>query len=343
MKRAAGLIVIVVGVFWVASVLALGYVGKFSSAEDLTKDFTPTFSDAGQTQLAEDIAISNAFATDFRDKLLPALAAQLGSNAGDLTASLGQQFPAVATGLEQLPGALEFFNNTAKTLADQQGNFHEVAKIPTEDQPATWVPWLFIVPGVIAIGLGLWALIARDGRIGLVAAAVLGALVIVGTVLTDVPQKAEATDDLVEAFEPVFTPEFVAAGRAHVTTTSEFAAQLTEQAIPALASQMQVPPEQFVASLQAQFPTVVTGLEELPDILTRSSALIDTVEDNLETFDDVASIPTADRSATTLTWQFWVPAGILVLVGLVGAFAPVRERKSDAPATEPTAPTEPQS
>lgn len=322
MKRFSGLIVLIAGLAWVVSVFALGYFGKFSDEEKLTDSFRPTFSDTGEKQLADDVSTANAFATDFQGKAIPAIATQLGVQPAQLLLSVGTQFPSVALGLQQLPDALSFMNDTAKKIADQQGNFHKVDEIPTSDQPATTVPWLFVVPGVIAILLGLWALISRGGRIGLGISALVGVVVIVATVVTSIPDKTKSADQLTKAFDPVFTKSYVDQGRDYVTSIGQFGSQLTEQVIPALATQAGVPADQFVTALGTQLPTVTTGLMSMPDILTRFSALLDTIEKNIDHFNGADSIPSAGKSAKFVNWQYWVPAALLVLFGLIGAFAP---------------------
>src|SRR5262245_61866659 len=140
MKRLAGLVILIAGAAWVISAVALGYFSKFEATEDLMDAFRPTFSDEGEAQLAQDVATANAFATDLQGKVLPALAQQSGVPADQFLIGLSQRYPAVAAGVQDLPDALKFINGTALVISDQQGNFHLVDKIPTENQPATVTP-----------------------------------------------------------------------------------------------------------------------------------------------------------------------------------------------------------
>lgn len=344
MKRFASLIVLLAGAAWVASVFVLDYPSKFQATEHVTDAFRTTFSDAGEKQAADDIATVNAFATDFQGKAAPALAQQLNLTGDQFTTTIATKFPAVGKGLQTLPEALPYFNDLAKTLADQQGNFQRVDDIPTSSLPATATPWLFLVPGVIAILIGFWGLVTRRGRVLLFVSALVGALVIAGTVFAKVPDKTKSADELTKAFRPVFTQETVDKGNDYLTTMTQMGDQLSQQAIPAIAQMLGVSSTQFALGIAQQFPTVATGLTSMPDIIKRMQALLDNIEAHIGDFTKTDEIPTADMSPTWVDWQYWVPAGFLVLFGLIGAFAPHKKPKTPpeapeaAPAPVPAAP-----
>jgi hypothetical protein len=209
-------------------------------------------------------------------------------------------------------------------LAAQQQNFHKADAIPTKNLPATTVHWLFVILGVVAIGIALAGFIFRRRLAGsmLVVAAVVGLAVIAVSLILSVPTKAKAVDQMTDAFRPVFTTQGAAQTRAYLTTVEAMDKQLTAQAVPGLAALLKVTPAQLEASLGQNFPAVATGLTQMPQILTRFDGLVTLIERNVKNFQLADSIPTKGTHTTLLEAQLAVPAGVLVLGGLLGLAVP---------------------
>jgi hypothetical protein len=215
-RKLALVLVLAVGVFWLVSTFAFGYPAKMQAVDNLTNAFRPAFTDAGIQQSKADIATINSFATDFQTKAVPALAKQLNLTPAQLVAALGAQYPDVGKGVQQLPVSLPYFNHLVEGLAAQEHNFQQADAIPTKTLPATTVHWLFVILGLLTLGIGLFGLLLRPKSAALLlsVSAAVGLAVIAVTMILSVPSKARAVDAMTDAFRPVFPTQGAAQTRA---------------------------------------------------------------------------------------------------------------------------------
>lgn len=239
--------------------------------------------------------------------------------------TLGEQYPDVGAGMQQLPESLPYFNAMVEGLNQQQGNFHDADAIPTGFLPAKTVHRLFVALGVVALALGVFLLRIPPTDSGTsvgtrlqIGVAALGVAVVAVTFLVSVPQKTQAVDDMTDAFRPVFTDAGAMQTRDYLTRIQRMDDQLNGEAMAGLAKMVGVTPDQFVASLAEQFPDVGTGLQELPDILARFDTLVSKIQDNSDTFHQADAIPTESKPATWLVTQLLIPAGLLIVAGCAG-------------------------
>lgn len=333
-RKISLVLIIVTGAFWVASAFVLDYPTKTQAVDNLTNSSRPAFTDAALAQSAADLRTSSTFAADFRTKAAPALAQQLHLTTEQFLTMVAQQYPAVGAGLTQLPQVLAYFDSVHRTMADQQSNFHQADAIPTKSLPNTTVTWLFVVPGIVAIVLGVAGFFFWRRAVP-VLAAMLGLGVIVTTLVISTPAKTRAVDRLNEAFRPIFTTQSAAQARGYLTTLQAMQGQLTNQALPGLASQLRETPQQLSATLAADFPTVAAGVQQLPAILGRIGTLVNAVGDNVGNFRLADAIPTKDRPTTNVEWQFVIPASVLVLAGVASSALGRRRSPDDVPASIP--------
>ena len=327
-RKVSLVLVIVAGLFWLASTFALDYPKKTQAVDNLTNSFRPAFTDAALAQSKLDLATSTTFAADFRTKAAPALAQQLHLTPEQFLTTLATQYPDVGAGLSQLPQILTYFNGVQQTMAAQQQNFHQTDAIPTKNLPTTSVHWLFVLPGILAVVLGAGGFVVRRRAVALLAA-VLGIVVIATTLVISVPAKTRAADRLDDAFRPIFTVQSATQARGYVSVLQAMGKQLTNQALPGLAGLLKVTPQQLSADLATNFPTVAAGLQQLPGIVQRIDVLVTDVSTNIGNFRLADSIPTKGLATTNVEWQFAIPAALLVVAGAVGGTAGERRRRPD--------------
>ena len=327
-------LVIVVGAFWVAGALAADYPKKTQAVDNLTNSFRPDFTDSALAQSAADLRTSKTFADDFRTKAAPALAQQLNVTPDQFVAFIAQQYPAVGKGLTQLPHILDYFTSVQTTMAAQQHNFHQADAIPTKSLPNTTVTWLFVLPGIVAMVLGATGFFFWRPVIPALSA-LLGLGVILTTLVISTPAKTRAADRLNDAFRPIFTTQSATQARGYITTLQAMDTQLTQQALPDLAGQLHVTPQQLTTTLATNFPTVATGLQQLPAILGRIDALVTAVNGNIHNFQLGDALPTKDLATTNVEWQFAIPAAVLILAGAAGNMFGLRRRADDVPTSVP--------
>ena len=316
-RRMALTVVVVTGLVVIIATLAFNMTGKTAGVDRLTSSLKPDFKPAVSRQVARDAATVAAMSTQLRGQAIPALAAKLHLTVPQFEAVLAKQYPQVAVGIEKLPADLAWFGPVVKGLKSQAGNFSKADSIPLSGIPARVVPWLLIIPSLLAVVL---AALGLTGRVpaprSLAVAGVCGAVLIVGALACDVPGKATAVDDLHQAFNPYFTSAGVAHSRSSIDRISAMVTQFKTQALPGLAKDFKAPTSTFAAQLATDFPAVGAGLAQSGRIVTEFTGLVDQTAANENNFKLATSIPFGQSSPTTdLTWAFIIP-GLLLLLPL---------------------------
>ena len=329
-------IVLVVGAVMAIGALVISLPAKTQGVDNLTNAFRPAFTPQALTQTRRDMDTVKAMAADLDSKAIPALATQLGVTPDQFRGNLASGFPAVGAGMRQLPTILPYFDGVVGGLETQASNFHLADAIPAKPFPATFVTYLFLLPGLALAALALLGLLrpAPFRTIAFGVAAAVGVVLIVAPLALSVPKKTQAVDGVTNAFRPVFSVEGARTTRAYMDTVQSMADELTGKALPALATQLKVSPDQLGKTLAANFPKVATGMEQLPAILPRFQAIVTGVEANRANFRLADSIPTASTPTTLLHWLFVIPALVLVTAGSVGLLAG-RRLRADKSALDP--------
>jgi hypothetical protein len=336
-----GLRICTTGLVVVVFPLALGLVvgsqatelpAKFQALEDLTGAFRPAFRAEDLADTRADMSTLSALGEQLSTDALPSLAERLGTTPEQLVVSLGEDYPAVGEGLAQLPTILRRFDTLVGRMETQADNFHEADAIPTNDLPATVVPYIGLLSGVLIAALAAVALLTgKVVRGTLRVAALVGIALVVTPLVLSMPSKAQAVDDLSHAFRPALSEEGSARLREDMVVAHALTDQLLSEALPALGGQG-TRSDQVRRIFGQDLPAVVTGVEQLPRLLTRLDGLVDSITANVENFARADSIPTADLPTTLLCWLF-VITGALLFVG--ASTAMLGARSSGARANRP--------
>lgn len=334
-RRVALILALVCGIFWVAGTLVLSYPDKFRGGERMTDAWRPVFTDDGLAQARTDIDAFSGFANQFSAETVPALATQLGMTAAQFGEFVQANFPDTAAGLGSLDEIVPYFDGVVGGLEANQDEFRLADAIPTKNLPATTVPWIFIGLGVIVIGVAAAGL-ARPARapIALAGAGALGLVAILGSLVLSVPNKAQAVEDTTDDFRTTFSTQGVALARQHMDTVTAFAADVTDGAVPAIATALETTPGALVTGLSTQFPQVGAVLADLPGMLARFDGLVTTLEATSDDFKLLDSVPTKGSQTTLLEAQFAVPGALLVLAGALGLMVPALARRRRPVTTE---------
>ena len=316
-------IILVVGAVMAIGSLVISLPAKTQGVDNLTNAFRPAFKPNTLAQTRRDMDTVKAMAAELDSKAIPALASQLGVTPDQFRGNLAAGFPAVGAGMRQLPTILPYFDGVVGGLEAQAANFRLADAIPAKPFPATFVTYLFLLPGLALTAVALLGLLRplRFRTIALGVATAVGAVLIVAPLALSVPRKTQAVDGVTNAFRPVFSADGARTTRTYMDTVQSMADELTGKALPALATQLKVTPDQLGQTLAANFPKVAAGVEELPAILPRFQALVTGVERNETSFRLADSIPTASTPTTLLHWLFVIPAVVLVAAGGVGLLA----------------------
>jgi hypothetical protein len=316
-------IVFAVGAVMAVGALVISLPAKTQGVDNLTNAFRPAFTPKSLSQTRQDMDTVKAMAAELDGKAIPALAAQLGTTPDQFRSTLATGFPAVGTGMRQLPTILPYFDGVVGGLEAQAANFRLADAIPAKPFPATLVTYLFLLPGLAVAAVAALGLVrpAAFRTVAFGVAAAVGVVLIVAPLALSVPKKTQAVDSVTNAFRPVFSADGARTTRAHMDTVQSMADELTGKALPALATQLKVTPDQLGTTLAANFPKVATGIDQLPAILPRFQALVSGVERNRANFELADSIPTASTPTTLLHWLFVIPAAVLVVTAGAGLLA----------------------
>ncbi len=204
-------------------------------------------------------------------------------------------------------------------MAAQQSNFQQADQIPTGFLPPTSMTLLFLIPGGLLIVFGVIGLARQRVARAMIAVTTAVGLVVVGGLLAvSMYSKTSAADQMTTAFAPVFATQSVQQMRADTNTVEAMATEFTQKTLPAIATALHMTPAQMGTLVAQQFPAVATGVAQLPQIVQRMATDTALIENNVNNYNQSASIPWSPGSMLTMFWLMMVP-GLLVVFAGAGA------------------------
>jgi hypothetical protein len=314
-SRIAALLLVVAGLVLCTVTLASHTVGAAPAFDKVVTTFHPVMTQENVDQLRADLAVVRGGSAGLTDQALPALAAATGATPAQVQALIVQKYPAVAAGLQQLPGTLTTFDGFADLLDAQLSNFASVDAIPVDGASPTSIP-----PGLLGVGaalflLGLVVLARPQGRAAPMIAVVLGLAVLGACAAASLPGKATDSAQLSKAMKPVMTRAAIDADKADLKVLAEMAMQLQNGLLPDTAEELGVTPQQLSGQLVQASPALGELFVQLPQVQGRFTALVDLLDANLGTW-QTASRPSLVVLIRTLlgTALAGIAAGTLLLV-----------------------------
>ena len=140
-RTIAAVVVILVGLVLIGTTVVNNLFEVGPAFEDLIDDFRPVLSDESLDTARTDIASLQAAGAEFQTVVAPTIAEAMGMSADEFGSMVAANYPNVATGMEALPQITETFSGLIDTLDSQRDLFASADAIPTDDLPATTVPW----------------------------------------------------------------------------------------------------------------------------------------------------------------------------------------------------------
>ncbi len=311
-QRIAGGVVILVGVVFLIVTFVNDLFAVGPAFEELIDDFRPLLAEESIATARADLATLEAAGEEFQTSVAPEIGQQLGMTPEEFAAMTQAEYPAVAAGMQSLPEITQTFSGLIDTLESQRALFQSADEIPTEDLPATTVPWGITIAGIAAIIIGLVMMFVR-GRTGSILAVVLGVGLIAVPLILSLPQKAADADELNENLQPVYTAELVAGAEQAVATVAAMGTQMQTEMLPALGQQLGLSTEELGQFLAANYPATGAALQSLEASLERFNGFAATFAanlDNYETLKDVKLLP--------IVWTLIIGGVVVVLAGGVG-------------------------
>jgi hypothetical protein len=307
-RKAAALLVIAVGVVFIAVTLLNDLFAVGPAFEDLTDDFRPVMADESLATARADLATLEAAGQEFQTAVAPGMAQALNMSAEDFGAMVQGQYPAVAAGMAALPEITTTFSGLVDTLESQQDLFASADAIPTDDIPATTVPWIITIAGILAIAAGI--LLFLPGRLWGILTVVLGVALLAGTFALSLPQKAADADELNENLTPIYTQELIDGANASLAVVAAMGEEMQTKMLPDLAQQLGMSQEELNAFMGENFPATAAAIQTMQDSLQRFQGFVGTFEQNLENYETLKPV-----NLEPIVWMLVVGGIIIVLAG----------------------------
>jgi hypothetical protein len=325
MRRATANTALVLGAALLAVPFVLSLFPRTSAAERVTDRFRNMMSADGLIELRTDFETVRGTGEELIGELLPRLATELGVTEAEVDDLLGAEFPAVATGVREVPSVLAFVDPVITTLEADAEEFRRADAIPVGDVPVTVGPWMFLGLGVAFLAVG-GLLLTGAARSSVVAALVLGAAVAVAPFAVSFPQKASDGDHVAEVARIGLSQEGAdKAQRAMVVLDAMFA-EIEAELLPSLEQRLGLSESELQAFLAADFPRISEGLDRWPAIQPKGHSLADKQTASVDDFAEADRIP-----YTALPWLLIAAGAVLAVVAGAALF---RTPRSPTPAAD---------
>jgi hypothetical protein len=306
-KVSAGIVIVVGIAFLVITMMnSLFQVGP--AFEEMIDDFRPVLTDASLSVAREDIAGLAAAGEEFQTVVAPGMASALGVSPEEFSGLVESQYPAVALGMAALPEITATFNGLIDTLDSQQELFASADAIPTTNLPATTVPWILTISGVLAIATGI--MMFKPGNLWAIVAVVVGSGLVLVTFALSLPQKASDADELNENLTPIYTEELIAGATQSLAVVGAMGQQMQTEMLPDLAAQLGISQDELNVFLGENFPATAAAMQTMPDTLERFEAFVGVFAANLDnymTIQPVAFVP--------IVWAMIIGGALMLLAG----------------------------
>jgi hypothetical protein len=324
----AGVTLAAVGTAFIVSVIVNSLFSVGPAFERMSDGFRPAMQPAPIGQLQQDLKGLADVNTEFGTKAVPMLSQALKMDPAEFQAFMGQQYPAVADGIQQLPAIVTQFNGVVGTLQAEQDRFVKADAIPTSNLPATMVPWGLLVAGVVLLGLGL-LLIVRPVRLWAGVAAGFGAVLVIASLGLSLPGKASAADTMNGHLKPVYTAQMLTEANGALTTVGAMGTEMQTKLLPDLGQQLGMDQTQLQGFLAKNLPAMAAGIQTMPQALGRFQALLTTFDGHLadyNTAEPVRFVP--------VVWTLIVGGIVAFFAGLIGLVG-TRKREVEQVALPP--------
>ena len=306
-KVSAGVVIIVGIVFLVITATNnLFQVGP--AFEEMIDDFRPVLTDESLAVASDDVAGLEAAGVEFQTVVAPAMAEALGMSQEEFIGFVESQYPAVAGGMAALPEITATFNGLIDTLDSQQELFASADAIPTESLPATTVPWIIVISGVLAIGVGI--MMFKPGRVWTILAVVVGAGLVIVTFALSLPQKAADADELNENLTPIYTQELIDGATGSLAVIGAMGQQMQTEMLPDLAAQLGMSQDELNAFMGESFPATAAAMQNMPAALERFESFVAVFATNLDNYMTIQSV-----TFVPIIWALVIGGVLMVLAG----------------------------
>jgi hypothetical protein len=320
MRRVVAVLAILVGIGLIAEPFALKLFPRAAAGQRVTDRFRPAMSRPGLDALQANFATVGAFTKELTDGAVPYFARRLHMAQAQFNSYVRSSFPAVATGIKEIPAAAAFVGPVIPKLVAAHDEFVSVDALPGLGLPITAIPWLLIGLGAVLVGIAALAL-ARPaaGVLAPAALLVIGLGMVVVPFAFSLPSKADDAANIATLGRVALSQQAATKALAATKVIDATVTQTRDKMLPALARRLRLPVTSFDAIVQRSFPAVERGLRQWPSIRPGAYHLTQiqgaSVADNRQM---------NDTPFRALPWLIVVPG---VLLALLAGAALAGERK----------------
>lgn len=154
----------VVALLTVVGLLSVSMYSKASAADDMTSAFQPVFAAQNVQQARAYTDTAQAMADEFTGTTLPGLATALHVTPAQLSGTMAQSYPAVATGVTELPQIMQRMQTATALIESNVDNYDQSASIPWSPGSMVTMFWLMMAPVLLALGIGVGAIAVTRRR-----------------------------------------------------------------------------------------------------------------------------------------------------------------------------------
>ena len=307
-RKISGGLVILVGVVFIVVTLINNLFAVGPAFEEMITDFRPLLAEESLNTARADIAVLEAAGEEFQTAVAPGMAQALGMTPEEFAGMVQGQYPAVAQGMQALPEITATFSGLIDTLDSQRALFESADAIPTDDLPATTVPWIITISALLAIVIGV--MLFMPGRVWPILAVVLGAALVITTFVLDLPQKAADADELNENLTTIYTQELIDGATGSLAVVGAMGEEMQTKMLPDLAAALGMSPDELNAFMGENFPATAAAMQSMPDSLPRFEAFVGTFAMNLDNYETIQPV-----SFTPIIWMMVIGGFLILLAG----------------------------
>ena len=307
-RKVSGGLVILVGVVFIVVTLINNLFAVGPAFEEMITDFRPLLAEESLNTARADIAVLDAAGQEFQTAVAPGMAQALGMTPEEFAGMVQSEYPAVAQGMEALPEITATFSGLIDTLDSQRALFESADAIPSDDLPATTVPWIITISGLLAIAAGV--MLFMPGRVWAILAVVLGAALLITTFALNLPQKAADADELNENLTPIYTQELIDGAEGSLAVIAAMGEEMQTRMLPDLATALGMSSDELNAFMGQNFPATAAAMQSMSESLERFEGFVGIFAVNLDNYETIQPV-----SFTPIIWMMVIGGILIVLAG----------------------------
>ena len=174
--------------------------------------------------------------------------------------------------------------------------------------PASAVPWIIAVSGVLGIAIGI--MMFKPGKTWAILAVVLGAGLVIVTFALSLPQKASDADQLNENLTTIYTQELIDGATGSLAVIGAMGQQMQAEMLPDLAAQLGMSQDELNAFMGESFPATAAAMQNMPASLERFEAFVGVFAVNLDNYMTIQPV-----TFVPIIWAMIIGGALMVLMG----------------------------